>query len=76
MARFFEGISSVLQSFADRAFGGLGAVLDRSAGGLCPMLNSLACFFRGFLYGLAGFFDWSLILRSNRERYAKRQDDY
>ena len=76
MARFFKCISRVLQSFADRAFGGLRAVFDCPAGGLCPMLNSLASFLRGFLYGLAGFLDWPLILRSRRERYAKRQDDY
>jgi hypothetical protein len=68
MARFFEGISRVLQSLADRAFGGLGAVLYCPAGGLCTMLNSLTCFLRGFLYGLAGFLNWPLILRSHRKR--------
>jgi hypothetical protein len=76
LARFFDRISRVLQSFADCAFGGLGAVLYCPAGGLCTMLNSLACFFRGFSYGLAGFLDWPLILCSRDERYAKRQSDY
>lgn len=87
LARFFQRISRVLQSFAHRAFGSLCAVLDRLAGGFCAMLdrlagglramlNSLARFFRGFLHGLAGFLDGPLILRSRCERYAKRQSDY
>ena len=77
LARFFKRISRVLQSFADRAFGGLGAVLYCPAGGLCTMLYSLACFLRGFPDGLAGFLNWPLILLCSRgERYAKRQSDY
>ena len=77
LAGLFQRISRVLQSFADRTFSGLGAVLYCPAGGLGTMLYSLACFLRGFPYGLAGFLDWPLILLCSRgESYAKRQSDY
>ena len=60
VARFLQGISRLLQPFANRPFGGL-----------CTMLDRLACFFRRFLNGFPSFFYWTLILGSRRERYAE-----
>jgi hypothetical protein len=64
VAGFFERVARVLQALADGPLGGLRA-----------MLNRLARFCCGFLYGFASFFDWTLILGPHRERYATRQND-
>jgi hypothetical protein len=70
VAGFFEGISRVLQAFANGAFGRLRPVFDGFACGFCTMLNRLPRFGRGFLYGLAGLFDWTLILSAQNQRNA------
>jgi hypothetical protein len=67
----FEGISCILQAFANGAFGGLCPMFDRIASGCCAMLNRLPRFGRGFLNGLASLFDWPLILSAQNERSAK-----
>jgi hypothetical protein len=70
VAGFFECISCILQAFANGAFGGLGPMLDSFACGFCTMLNRLPRFGRGFLYGLAGLFDRTLILSAQNQRSA------
>jgi hypothetical protein len=71
VAGFFECISRILQAFANGAFGGLRPMFDGFACGFCTMLNRLPRFGRGFLYGLAGLFDWTLILSAQNQRSAK-----
>ena len=70
VAGFLECISRILQSFANGTFGGLRPMFDGFAGGFCTMLNRLPRFGRGFLYGLAGLFDWTLILSAQNQRNA------
>jgi hypothetical protein len=60
ITRFLQRIARFLQPLTNRPFGGLRAVL-----------NCLARFYRGFLNGLASFFDRTLILGSRCEGYAK-----
>ena len=71
VAGFFECISRILQAFANGAFGGLRPMFDGIARGFCTMLNRLPRFGRGFLNGLASFFDWPLILCAQNEWSAK-----
>ena len=71
VASFFECISRVFQAFANGPFGRLRPMFHGFPGGFCTMLNRLPCFFRGFLYGLTSFFDWTLILGAQSERNAK-----
>jgi hypothetical protein len=66
VAGFFQRISRVRQSLANRPFGGLRTMLDGLAGGTCSMLNCLAGFLGSLLYGGASFLNWTLILRSHR----------
>jgi hypothetical protein len=60
ITRFFQCIARFLQPLTDRPFGGL-----------CAMLNGLARLYRSFLNGLTSFFYWTLILRSQGERYSE-----
>ena len=71
VADLFKRISRILQTFANGAFGGLRPMFDCFACGFCTMLNRLPRFSRGFLYGLAGLFHWTLILSAQNERSAK-----
>jgi hypothetical protein len=71
VSRLFEGISRILQAFANGAFGGLCPMFDGVARGFCTMLNRLPRFGRGFLNRLASFFDWPLILSAQNKRSAK-----
>ena len=71
VAGFFEGISRILQAFANGALGGLRPMFDGFACGFCAMLNRLPRFGRGFLHGLASLFDWTLILCAQNQRSAK-----
>ena len=71
VSRLFEGISRILQAFANGAFGGLRPMFDGVARGFCTMLNRLPRFGRGFLNRLASFFDWPLILSAQNQRSAK-----
>jgi hypothetical protein len=71
VSRLFEGISRILQAFANGAFGGLRPMFDGVARGFCTMLNRLPRFGRGFLNRLASFFDWPLILSAQNKRSAK-----
>jgi hypothetical protein len=71
VSRLFEGISRILQAFANGAFGGLRPMFDGFARGFCTMLNRLPRFGRGFLNRLASFFDWPLILSAQNKRSAK-----
>ena len=70
VAGFFECISCILQAFANGAFGGLRPMFDGVARGFCTMLNRLPRFGRGFLYGLAGLLDRTLILSAQNQRSA------
>jgi hypothetical protein len=45
-------------------------MFDGFARGFCTMLNRLPRFGRGFLYGLASLFDWTLILSAQNQRSA------
>jgi hypothetical protein len=74
VARFLECLSCLLQPFPNRPLGGLGSMLHSLAGGACRMLNRLAGLCRSFLYGIASFFNWTLILRSHPEGCAKQQN--
>ncbi len=65
VARFFEGLSRLLQTLPHRSFGGLGSVLHGLAGRARRMLDRLTRLCRGFLYSFASFFNWTLILRSH-----------
>jgi hypothetical protein len=67
VAGFFQGIPRILQAFANGAFGGLRTVFDGFACSFCTMLNRLPRFGRGFLYSLAGLFDWTLILSAQNQ---------
>jgi hypothetical protein len=71
VAGFFECISGILQAFANGAFGGLGTMFNGVARGFCAMFDRLPRFGGGFLYGLAGLFDGSLIVCSQYERSAQ-----
>jgi hypothetical protein len=70
VADFFDCISRVLQAFSNGAFGRLRPVFDGFACGFCTMLNRLPRFGRGLLYGLAGLFDWTLVLSAQNQRNA------
>ena len=71
VAGLLEGVSRILQAFADGAFGGLRPMFDGIARGCRTVLNRLPRFGRGFLNGLASLFDWPLILSAQNERSAK-----
>lgn len=61
-SRFFEGTARLFQTFANRSFGGLCAVLDSLAGGLSPVLDCLTCLDGSFFDRLASFSDRILVL--------------
>jgi hypothetical protein len=65
-AGFFQRISRIGQSLANRPFRGLRTMLDGLAGGTCGMLNCFTGFFGSLLHGGASFLDRALILRSHR----------
>ena len=73
-AGFFQRIASLLQTLANRPFGGLCSVLHGLAGGACGMLDGFARFYRRFFNGFASFFHWPLIVCAHRERGAKQQN--
>ena len=61
-SRFFEGIARLFQTFANRSFGGLRAVLKSLAGSLRTMLDCLTGLGGTFFEGLASFADGILVL--------------
>jgi hypothetical protein len=64
---FLESVSRVFQTFADRSFGGLCAVLNSLAGSLRPMLDCLAGLGGSFVERFASFADGILVLRIRGE---------
>lgn len=65
---FLESVSGVFQTFPNRSFGGLRAVLKSLAGSLRTMLDCLTGLGGTFFKGFASFADGILVLCIQGER--------